>query len=260
MAGTDELSKSDDIITKVDDVMSVVIELCRNKGLECHAFKIGWYNESVDKVFHLTYEPDTLAVLLISTPSMFEKLFKPFLSSDDYNQSSKVDPLDQCLRKHFVKIKERFPGNQVDIIQDFELHPTRRPKILVQTAGHVAGAARYYQRSDVSPDPWSKGEKIYGVSVHPKYGGWFALRGALIFKDVMAPEFVKREPEDCIPTREMRIKLLEKFNRSWRDWSYRDVSDYEIVDRYSEEQKTYFGAEPSKRYDIISCMLRHTAY
>ena len=33
---------------------------------------------------------------------------------------------------------------------------SERAKILVQTAGHVAGGAYYYQRMDVKPDPWPK--------------------------------------------------------------------------------------------------------
>ena len=45
-------------------------------------------------------------------------------------------------------------SHDVYSLQDFELLPTRRPKILVQTAGHVAGAAYYYQLSDVENPPW----------------------------------------------------------------------------------------------------------
>ena len=50
---------------------------------------------------------------------------------------------------------------EVHALHDFELHHSRRPKVLVQTAGHVAGAARYYQRSDVINDPWDE-KKVSG--------------------------------------------------------------------------------------------------
>ena len=43
-----------------------------------------------------------------------------------------------------------------EYILDYELHPNHRPKVLVQTAGHVAGAVRYYQRSDLTDDPWDE--------------------------------------------------------------------------------------------------------
>ena len=230
---------------------------CSGKGLECHPFKIQWYNDKVKPVFHLNYDPNTLAVLIVSCPSMFELLFVPYLSSPSYKQGQ-LDPLDQCVRDEMMQIKDHlFPQFAVDIIQDFELDPvTRRPRVLVQTAGHVGGAARYYQRSDVDPDPWDENEKIFGVSMHPKYGGWFALRGVMIFKEVLAPELVQREPVDCVPSREMRIELLEKFNRSWRDWSYRDVIaiNIEKIERYSKEQKDYFGTEPGLRSELIDTL------
>lgn len=44
----------------------------------------------------------------------------------------------------------------VEEIHDYELHHNHRPKVLMQTAGHVAGAARFYQRQDVQNDPWPK--------------------------------------------------------------------------------------------------------
>ena len=37
----------------------------------------------------------------------------------------------------------------INKIHDFEMHPSRRPKILVQTAGHVAGAVTMYRKLDV---------------------------------------------------------------------------------------------------------------
>lgn len=53
---------------------------------------------------------------------------------------------------------QEFPEGEAETIHDFEMHPNRRPKVLVQTAGHVAGAAYYYQASDVKGNPW--GDKV----------------------------------------------------------------------------------------------------
>lgn len=44
----------------------------------------------------------------------------------------------------------------MDVIFDYEILPSRKPKFLAQTAAHVAGAAFYYQRKDVKHDPWGK--------------------------------------------------------------------------------------------------------
>ena len=50
-------------------------------GFEVRPFLTGWYNQLVSDKFHLDYPEDTLAFVIISQPSMFEKAFLPFLSS-----------------------------------------------------------------------------------------------------------------------------------------------------------------------------------
>ena len=62
---------------------------------------------------------------------------------------------------------------------------------------------------------------------------------------------MQHEPVDCVSSREMRIELLEKFNYCWRDWTYRDVTERELLERYSDRQKKYFATEPRDRFDLI---------
>lgn len=179
---------------------------------------------------------------------MYDKAFKPFICRQQCEGDIR-DPIDQCVAHHFKLVKENFPDIEIEAIHDFELNHKRRPKILVQTAGHVAGAAYYYRRKDVIPDHWGEKQKIFGVSVHPKYGGWFALRGVLIFKAVTCPELVQISPPDVIPDRDTRIELLERFNKHWQDWSFRDIIP--VTDKYSEEQKQYFATKPGERLAFV---------
>ena len=92
---------------------------------------------------------------------------------------------------------------------------------------------------------------IYGVSIHPKYGGWFYFREAFIF-DGIKHLSEQHEPPNVVPTQEQRIELLERFNDRWSDWSYRDIID--VQERYSEEQKTYFGFDtpPETKSRLLS--------
>lgn len=230
------------------DEMSKFIscELAKN-GFEIKPFKIGWYNDKVDKSFQLTEAYDTVGFLIISTPAMFEKAFIPFICRQEC--TGVKDPLDQCVAQYFQQIKKNFPEYNIEAIHDFELHPNRRPKILVQTAAHVSGAAFFYQRADVHPDPWDPQKKICGVCIHPLFGGWFALRGVLIFKNLQCPSLVQENPKDVIPNNEQRIELLEKFNFSWQDWTYRDV--FKAIEKYSDDQKQYFATPPKERMDLI---------
>lgn len=133
----------------------------------------------------------------------------------------------------------------MDVRYDYELFPSRKPKFLAQTAAHVSGAAFYYQQSDVKDQPWADKvsrkkkkefhlisslhshpfssffffylQKMFGVCVHPRFGGWFAIRALLIFEGVTAGlELVQPVPLDCVPSREGRIQLLEAFNFHWQ--------------------------------------------
>lgn len=53
--------------------------------------------------------------------------------------------------------------------------------------------------------------------MHPRFGGWFAIRALVIFEGVkVGLEMVQPVPPDCVPSREGRIQLLEDFNFNWQ--------------------------------------------
>ena len=223
-------------------------------GFEFHPFLVSWYNAKVTPVFSLPYTPDTLAVLAISTPSMFENSFIPFLQTK-IDPTNTRDPLDQAVQHKINEISNIIPVElrKLQLMYDFELQPNRAPRVLMQTAGHISGAAFYYQKSDAPVNTWSDKESIYGVSMHPKYGGWFAFRAVIILENTIAPELLLRQPVDCVADPVMRVELLNRFNKHWQDWTYRDVVDY--VEKYSEDQKLYFGTQPSERGGVVRKLL-----
>lgn len=92
-------------------------------------------------------------------------------------------------------------------------------------------------------------QKIYGVCIHPCYGGWFAIRALLIFSEVEVPFLQQNLPIDCVSGEEEKIELLDKFNFHWQDWSYRDI--IEVKEKYSEEQKMYFATPPAERLKLL---------
>ncbi|XP_043984958.1 cyanocobalamin reductase / alkylcobalamin dealkylase isoform X1 [Gambusia affinis] len=218
-------------------------------GFEVFPLKVGWYNSVLPPSFHLPYPDDALAVVVLSTPAMFEQAFLPFLERSSIQKPS--DPVDQCVR-HCVStaVSQCFPELKVDVRYDYELLPSRKPKFLAQTAAHVSGAAFYYQQSDVTDQPWAGRQKMFGVCIHPSFGGWFAIRALLVFEDVaVGAELVQPDPPDCVASREDRIKLLEAFNLHWQDWSYRDIVP--VGQTYSERQKEYFSTPPAQRLALL---------
>ena len=84
------------------------------------------------------------------------------------------------------------------------------------------------------------------------------MRGVLIFNNLLAPELQQNNPVNCVPTREQRIELLDKFNLNWQDWSYRDVTGKEVTEKYSETQQQYLATEPSKRFELIKALQGRT--
>ncbi|XP_027434724.1 cyanocobalamin reductase / alkylcobalamin dealkylase isoform X3 [Zalophus californianus] len=92
-------------------------------------------------------------------------------------------------------------------------------------------------------------EHISGVCIHPRYGGWFAIRGVVLLPGIEVPDLTPTKPLDCVPKRADRITLLEGFNFHWRDWTYRDAVTPQ--ERYSEEQKAYFSTPPAQRLAFL---------
>ena len=68
-------------------IWSSLESYCRPLGLETAPLKVGWYNEALqDKRFAFNdLDPDTLAFIVVSSPSMFEKAFIPFVRSGTGN-------------------------------------------------------------------------------------------------------------------------------------------------------------------------------
>ena len=91
---------------------------------------------------------------------------------------------------------------------------------------------------------------MFGVSVHPKYGGWFAFRAVLIFPDLLHPTLQQKDPPDVIPENDLRIELLQQFNGDWRSGKFRDI--IEVSEKYSAEQHEYFTTPPKDRFEFIS--------
>lgn len=129
----------------------------------------------------------------------------------------------------------------VEVIHDFELHmPYRRPKILLQTAAHVSGAAYYYKIQNST--------QRLGVCIHPNYGGWFGIRGAFIFPQLLVPDLPQCLPPDVVSPDKL-VELLRLFNDHWRDGAYRNIIP--VKARYSPLQIEYFSLKPKDRIEFI---------
>lgn len=62
----------------LQQVQATLDAKCDGLGLSCHPFLVGWYNSRVSQPsFHLPYSHDTLAMVVLSSPIMFERVLFP---------------------------------------------------------------------------------------------------------------------------------------------------------------------------------------
>jgi len=315
------------------DLLTILKNELEPYGMEVYMFKVGWYNAQVSSGFRLAFADDTVCAVVLTIPSFFEKAFLPYLKSFNPKGFS-ADPIDSCTAFYIQNAVAKLKIS-ASIMYDYEMLPSRRPKVLVQTAAHIAGAAFYYQRCHVTArpptstsdgmfgfenqcemhhallqnqelddlpdkvknkikqengidcsatseshrdlscnnsvsdvinkpilkemvgsnddfDPWNKNDKIFGVCIHPKYGGWFAIRCVVVFDKILHLSLTPPAPEDCVPCRQCRIELLNRFNGNWKDWTYRDI--IRVKERYSDKQKLYFETSPKDRKQLLGLL------
>lgn len=88
------------ISSKINDLLSPY-------GFECYPFLVEWYNDMVQNAFRLEYAADTVAFVIISTPSMFEKAILPFIEETKVKGVRHVrDPIDECIGHHVQRVKQ----------------------------------------------------------------------------------------------------------------------------------------------------------
>lgn len=241
-------------------------EAVKSSGFEATPFLVGHYNQFVEKSYRLDYPPNTLALLVISNSQMFGAL-QEFYTTATSADPSITNPVDACTARVLTEAANKTLGgaSSYDIFYDHtKANPTSvEPRINIQTAGHVSGATYYYQRklldAEEGEDPWPKDKSIYGVSIHPTYGGWFAFRAVIVLKNVhpkiVAPAF----PVDSLQADPKKIvELLEEFNFRWTEFKWRDIIPVAPENRYSAEQIAYYHTELENRDQSVLCAPRST--
>lgn len=273
------MNSSNTTSSNISDLLNSVLI---DKGFEVHFFKLQWYNQIVSPPFVLDHDENSLCAVILTLPAFFEKALLPFLAKkfdNGKNQPQQVvtkDAVDQCISHHMEQCRSLLQdslGLKCEIMYDYEMHPNRRPKVLVQTAAHVSGAAFYYQRKHAeeccgaiekstlsSPlqnteSPWPENKKIFGVCIHPNYGGWFAIRSVIVFTNHTDLTLNQLLPVDCVSSKADRVKLLSQFNGNWQNWKFRDI--IQVKEKYSDLQMKYFSTLPRRRGDLLKEMIAY---
>ncbi|CAI9725735.1 Hypothetical predicted protein [Octopus vulgaris] len=231
-------------------ILTVFNATLHQYGYEAHPFAVRCYNDikSMKPSFRLKYSRNTLALTVVAAPDMFEKALIPCICKSNVTVLLDGDPTDNCNQKYFKKFFAIYP--ETDFLSSYKMLGPGHPLVLSQTAAHVSGAAYYYQRRDVPRDTWPANKTIYGVAIHPLYGGWVRFPGVIVFKNVKLPRnFRCRSPPDVIPSIKKRIKLLNEYNNDWASWKFADIIP--VVKKYTPEAKAYFSIFGKKREEFV---------
>mmetsp|Transcript_11432 Transcript_11432/g.42939 ORF Transcript_11432/g.42939 Transcript_11432/m.42939 type:complete len:390 (-) Transcript_11432:157-1326(-) len=230
-------------------------------GLFIEPFLLKQYNSNVQPEFRIgtgtsgtlqaarasqkVVHGDTVCLMVGSNAKFCGEIMEKFAKNLPYElhtefQSSPV----HCITKYYLKqfkISQLYKcfGFNIETLHDFDMIQNR-PRLLVQSAGHVSGMAFYYRPQQYGFDP----ELKYGCSMHSTYAGWFGFRGAFILKDYICEDFEAKEPIDVFAGNKDEIQyMLELFNQfdaRWRD-------TVPTLLRYDPRQIEFFETEPSKR-------------
>jgi len=242
-------------------VEKIVKELFIPVGLEAHPFHVGWYNDLVDTKFQIDYSYNAMALVVLSGPDTFEECVLPYVRTqlEKRPDFTTCDPLDECMKVLLTVAHQKLEtaGFANDVFHDFDMYPNRRPKILVQTAAHVAGAVEYFHKDRLkvqTTSTWVKDSKLFGVAIHPEFGGWFAIRGVIVFKDLILDSnnsIPKPGPTIQVNDDDKISLLLEEFGLRWRNDVWRDVLPRLGDRKYSRGFIGYLDTEPGKRWEFI---------
>ena len=106
------------------------------------------------------------------------------------------------------------------------MKPNRLPKILMQTACHVAGAGQFYQTEDCDqnllPDVL-KGKKLFGCCIHPDFGGFFSMRAAVFTGSAAPDDLQQKSPVQLKLSVAQITNILAEFNSNWQAGEWRRI-------------------------------------
>ena len=203
---------------------------------------------------------NAVAFLILSNARFFDEIvsgYRPDTESSNF--------VDQTVDVILDRIKRDFhPDTRLRV-----WNTDRAPFFHVQTLGHVAGATEYVPPSSLVPrkegdvignrDPciWgSAASSVLGVSIHPKYGGWFAFRILIVMEGVTWPTGVEKStPLNFLSAKDKDIIVYE-YNKNpdlarWRDFN----NGQYILEKYDTAQYLYFHENSTaKRRRILELL------
>lgn len=244
---------------------------CEPHRLGCsQPFLVSWYNQARDETADGTQRieaPDSaVAFAIYSVPGYLNVVAEHF--ARERPESNFVDATTNHLLQQLL---DRVPVVLEPCLVNTDVGP---PFYHIQTIGAIAGVDQHLEAKDFPPasgsedwreelsellevrrdpkmwgtDPATR-RKIFGVNVHPVWGGWYAYRALLILKRVSAKDLCPPEPLCFLGADDAR-RILTEYNLKHDECLWRDLTagSHAPQHRYLPEEFFFFTeVSPAKR-------------
>lgn len=242
---------------------------------------VGWYNsvrdETAGGLQKIEADDDAIAFALISVPCYIDVVAEHYARSRPDSGF-----VDAATNEIMERLKQMLPAELGAILVNTDVGP---PYYHVQSVGAIAGNDEHLEAEDIddaewcndlsdelqdSRDPKMWGDdpamrrKIFGVNVHPKYGGWYSYRMLLILsglKNSALADALVRPPQKKFLKPEDAKRILYEYNLQhdlchWRD----GTAPHPASCRYSPEEYFFFTeTKPAKRKQFLEFKVAHFA-
>mmetsp|Transcript_53983 Transcript_53983/g.126016 ORF Transcript_53983/g.126016 Transcript_53983/m.126016 type:complete len:293 (+) Transcript_53983:25-903(+) len=234
--------------------------------LECsHPFLIGWYNQAradtADGTQRIEGPDDAVAYAIYSVPGYLDVVLDHF--ARERPARGYVDGATDAILE---QLRKSIPATLDAEVVNTDQGP---PYYHVQTIGAVCAEDEHIEAKDVGDGAWEEElsdrleetrdpkmwgtesgmlRKIFGVNVHPTWGGWYAYRALVVLRKGIQASLQKPQPLQFLATEDKK-RILSEYNLRHELCVWRDLSASQPPEmKYSPEEYFFFmETSPDKR-------------
>jgi hypothetical protein len=240
---------------------------------------VGWYNDVREQTAggqsRIEADDNAVAFAICSLPGYGEVIAEHYARSRPDSHF-----IDAATNEIMEILKNKLPPELDAMLVNTDSGP---PYYHVQSVGHVSGYSQHLEAVDVDDDEWKEElgsdlqdtrdekmwgtdtemrRKIFGVNVHPVYGGWFSYRIVIVLRGVLntsLAEGLVRPAELKFVEQEDAKRILHEYNLQHDLCRWRDLTEqHQPNHRYTPDEYLYITeTKPAKRKRFLEMKVAH---
>lgn len=224
-------------------------------------FLVGWYNELRGETAGGSQRIDAadtaVAFGFYSVPGFLDVVVEHFARA-----KPSTNFVDSATNEILDSIRRHLPSGLDALLVNTDDGP---PYYHVQTVGAVAGVDQHIEPAELQedgddawreelsdrledkrdPKMWGTDpemrRKIFGLNVHPVWGGWYAYRALLVFRGLTCDTLARPPPLNVLASGDVR-RVISEYNLKHEECYWRDLSEegHPPERRYNPEEYFFF--------------------